>query len=488
MSRPTDRTLRRTLTRRQFLRQALVGGGLLASAGSGFRWLYNQRGRQNDYARTAALLEGLGTTTHTEVPPNILLIVADDLGYGDLGCYGNALISTPNLDMLAKEGLQLTDAYASAPLCSPSRAGLLSGRYPIRTHITLPLYPSGSPMDLAFRAAGARRYGVTGIPADEALLPEILQQRGYRTALVGKWHLGDRSPNLPNDRGFDLFYGAYYSNSAKRYAIYRNRDVVIPAPVDQDTLTQRLTQESLRFILDDQRRPFFLYYAQPFPHVPLHASRAFQGRSSAGLYGDVVEEIDWSVGVLLQALAEAGLAKNTLVIFTSDNGPWWEGSPGYTRGRKNLPFEGGYRVPFLARWPGVIPAGQTSRALTMNFDILPTCLDAAGIAVPDDRIIDGRTMLPVLQGKMDHLHETLFYYKGANLLGVRHGPWKYLRRHLTDNGGYASLRQGPFLFNLESDPNESYCQIASHPEIAAQLAAHLEAQDARLRANLRGWL
>jgi arylsulfatase A len=475
-------------SRRQFLKHAVFTGGALALGGTGFRLLANHTGRDYDMARTAALLDAVGPPAPGRRLPNIVLILTDDLGYGDLGCYNNTVIATPNIDGLAVQGTKLTNFYASAPLCSPSRAGLFSGRYPVRTHVTLPLYPAGSVMDLAFRASGQRPYGVQGIAPDEALLPKLLQKRGYRTGLVGKWHLGDHSPHLPNENGFDTFFGAYYSNSTEPYAIYRDSAVALPAPVDQNTLTQVLTDEACDFITASAGEPFFLAYAQPFPHVPLHASPAFRGTSAAGLYGDVIQEIDWSVGQVLDTLDAVGQGSNTLVIFTSDNGPWWEGNPGFTRGRKNLPFEGGFRVPFIARWPGVVPEGRRVEGMSMNFDIFATCLAVAGVSLPTDRIIDGRNMLPLLRGETGKLHDTLYYYKGNRLIGVRHGSYKYMRRHMTDNGGYASLQHGPFLFNLATDPNESYNLIESEPEIAAQLIDLLDTMDAGMRHNLRGWL
>jgi arylsulfatase A len=475
-------------SRRQFLKHAALAGGALALGGTGLRAVTNYAGRDYDMARTAALLAAVGPPAPGRRLPNIVIILTDDLGYGDLGCYNNIVIATPNIDGLAEQGTKITHFYASAPLCSPSRAGLFSGRYPVRTHVTLPLYPAGSVMDTAFRASGQRPYGVRGIAPDEALLPRLLQRRGYRTGLVGKWHLGDHSPHLPNENGFDTFFGAYYSNSSEPYAIYRDDIVALPAPVDQNTLTQVLTKEACDFITASAGEPFFLAYAQPFPHVPLHASPAFRGSSAAGLYGDVIQEIDWSVGQVLDTLDAVGQGGNTLVIFTSDNGPWWEGNPGFTRGRKNLPFEGGFRVPFIARWPGVVPEGRRVEGMSMNFDIFATCLSAAGIPQPTDRIIDGRNMLPLLRGETGKLHDTLYYYKGNRLIGVRHGSYKYMRRHMTDNGGYASLQHGPFLFNLATDPNESYSLIESEPEIAARLIDLLDSMDAEMRRNLRGWL
>jgi uncharacterized sulfatase len=476
------------LSRRRFLKGSLAAGGLLAAGGIGYRLFSNRAGRDFDVARTEAVLGGVRPDPQSGGLPNIVIILTDDLGYGDVGSFGSEAIRTPNLDQLAAEGVRMTSFCASAPLCSPSRAGLLAGRYPIRTHITMPLYPRGSVMDLLFGVTGTYTHGVRGIPEDEVLLPELLRQKGYSTGMLGKWHLGDISPHLPNENGFDFFYGAYYSNDETPYAIYRNSEIEVEAPADQSVLTQSFTREGIEFIEKNKDRQFFLYYAQPFPHIPLHASEAFRGRSEAGLYGDTVEEVDWSIGEILGTLREQGLDGNTIVFFMSDNGPWWQGSPGFKRGRKNLPFEGGLRVPFIARWPGVIPAGTVTDEMSMNFDVFATCLAAAGIPLPQDRIIDGEDILPVLQGQASSPHETLYYYKGRRLLGVRHRDWKYLRRHMTDNGGYASLSQGPFLFNLRSDPNESYSLIESEPEVAERLAKMMHDWDARMKANTRGWL
>ncbi|MBN1262391.1 MAG: sulfatase [Anaerolineae bacterium] len=483
---PTD-VSRHTFTRRDLLRYALAAGGVLLAGGAGGRAVRNAVRRDFDAARTGALLDRVEPADSAQLP-NIVLISADDLGYGDLGCYGAQAIRTPNVDRIAREGALMTQAYAAAPLCSPSRASLMTGRYPVRTLVTMPLYPAASFMDLVFNVGGVYPYGVRGIPQDEALLPELLQRRGYRTALLGKWHLGDTAPHRPTENGFDAFLGAYFSNDMEPYAIFRDDELAIPPPVDQSQLTPLLTREAVAFITANRERPFFLYYAQPFPHVPLHASEAFRGRSEAGLYGDCVEELDWSVGQILETLRDLDLDERTLVVFTSDNGPWWEGSPGGMRGRKNLPFEGGFRMPLVARWPGVIPPGVVSDAVSMNFDLFATCLGIAGVSLPGDRIVDGLDLLPVFKGESCEGHETLFYYKGNRLLGVRRGDWKYLRRHMTDNGGYASLHQGPFLFNLARDPDESYDLSASEPDVARRLAMLLDEQDAIVRANVRGWL
>jgi arylsulfatase A len=479
---------KRKLTRRGFLKGALAVGGALAAGGVGYRLFHDLTGRNYDAARSEALLAGIQPDEELDELPNIIIIFTDDLGYGDLGSFGSRAIKTPNLDHMAAEGARMTNFYATAPLCSASRAGLLSGRYPIRTHITMPLYPHYSFLDIMFNVTGTYTNGVRGIPEDEALLPEILQRRGYRTGMLGKWHLGDTPPHLPNDNGFDFFYGALYSNDMPPYAIYRNKEVELEAPADQNVLTQNLTREALTFIQENREVPFFLYYAQPFPHVPLHASAGFRGRSAAGLYGDAVEEIDWSVGEIFGLLRELDLDKRTLVLFTSDNGPWHQGNPGLTRGRKNLAFDGGFKVPFIARWPGVIPAGTVSDEISMNFDVFATCLAAAGAPPPADRIIDGRDILPVLKGKAPSPHDALYFYKGRTLTAVRRGDWKYRRRHTTDNSSYYPLQQGPFLFNLAIDPNESYSLIESEPEMARMLARMLDTWDAEMRRNPRGWL
>jgi arylsulfatase A-like enzyme len=407
------------------------------------------------------------------------------LGYGDLD---SPALDTPNLDRMAGEGARLTSFYASAALCTPSRAGMLTGRYPVRTHMTNPLYPAGHPMNLLMDVLGRYAYGVRGIPRDEILLPEVLSRRGYRTGMVGKWHLGDRAGHLPKDRGFDSFYGALYSNDVQPYAIYRNREIAIQPPADQNLLTRDCTREAEAFIRRHRDDPFFLYLAHPMPHEPVHASEDFRGRSSAGLYGDAVEELDWSVGQILDTLRELQLASKTLVVFTSDNGPWWQGNPGFARGRKMQTFEGGFRVPFVATWPGVIPAGTSSGEMSMNFDLFVACLQLAGAPAPSDRIIDGRDIMPVLASQSPSPHDTLLYHDTRTLVALRHKQWKYHRRRTTDNAGYWPLKQGPFLFDLDSDPNESYSLLESRPQLASELKAMLDASEAEMAANLRGWL
>ncbi len=473
------------VSRRTFLKNAAILGGVLVAGGAGYRQVHNHVGRNAQPARARAYLDSVQPSRHPEALPNIVIMLVDDLGYGDLE---SPALDTPNLDRMAAEGTRLTSFYATASVCTPSRAGLLTGRYPVRTLMTNPLFSTRDAMNLLMDVLGRYSYGVTGIPPDEVLLSEVLRRRGYRTGLVGKWHLGAKPGHLPNDRGFDSFYGVLWSNDDQPYAIYRDREIVAEAPADQDVLTLTFTRAAQDFIRSHQDDPFFLYLAHAMPHAPVHASRNFRGRSAAGLYGDAVQELDWSVGQILETLDQLGLAGKTLVIFTSDNGPWWQGNPGFARGRKLQTFEGGFRVPFIATWPGVIPPGTSTPEMSMNFDLFPTCLQLAGVPLPRDRIIDGRDIMPVLSGKSASPHDTLLFYDTRTLVGLRHQHWKYYRRYTIDNAAYWPLRQGPFLFDLDTDPNESYSLIESEPAIAVELAAMLEAHDAEIAANLRGWL
>jgi uncharacterized sulfatase len=470
------------------LKRILLLLAVLVVAGVAWRVYRDYQGRDFHPERSLSQLERIEASEDPSKLPNMLIIFVDDLGDGDLFGYGSSLFETPHLDRLADSGVRLNRFYSTAPVCTPSRAALLTGRYPIRSHMTLPVYPPGHPMGLFLNAIGRYPNSVTGVPEDELLLPELLRRRGYRTALVGKWHLGHCSPHLPNDNGFEFFYGVLYSNDVTPFAIYRNQEVEVPAPANQNLLTQLYTSNAVRFIEDHAEEPFFLLLAHTMVHEPIHASTAFRGKSVAGLYGDAVEELDWSVGEIMRTLAENGLGEKTLLIFTSDNGPWWQGNPGESRGRKTNVMEGGFRVPFVARWPGVIPEGLVSEERGVNFDLFPTCLEIAGVPLPDDRIIDGKNLLPVLTGTARSPHETFFYYFGHELVAVRHQEWKYHRRYMSDNGGYPLFRQGPFLFDLARDPEESYSLIDSEPEVAKRLEGMLDDWDTRVTENVRGWL
>jgi arylsulfatase A-like enzyme len=440
---------------------------------------------RRDFLRTSALVSaGLlaGPEARAQVAkagglPNLVLIIADDLGWGDLGCYGSQSIATPHLDRLAIEGARMTNFFSSASVCSPSRAGLLTGRYPPRTGITQVLFPHNSAMDLALRLFGVP----AGLPLDEVTLADLLRRRGYATAGIGKWHLGDLPEYRPIQRGFDYSFGPLYSNDMEPFELYQGNEVVEPAPADQDLLTQKYTAEALGFIERSQPKPFFLYLPHTFPHRPLHASKEFRGSSQAGLYGDTVEEIDFSTGQILEALARHGLDQNTLILFTSDNGPWFQGSPGGYRGRKNETFDGGMRVPLLARWPGRIPPGQVTDGMAMNIDLFTTLLAAAGAPPPSDRPIDGQDLLPLLAGNSPSPHQALYFYQGSELQAIRVGNWKFHRRHRVLV--YPFGKQGPWLFDLEKDPNESYDCSLKYPEKARKLEQMMQDWEATFQAR-----
>ena len=413
--------------------------------------------------------------------PNIVLINADDLGYGDLGCYGSTAIRTPNIDSLADDGMKFTDFYACSPVCSPSRFGLLTGRYPIRIGLHAALFPTHMPLkvrmtDRFYETLGEvglldlkkKGYAV-GIPEDEITIAEILKERGYKTGMVGKWHLGDEKPYLPTDNGFDSFFGVPYSNDMVPYPLYRDEEIIEEDIADQGTLTKRYTEEALTFIDENHEEPFFFYFAHTFPHIPLHASEDFLGTSAGGLYGDTVEEVDWSVGKVLTKLDELGLTDNTIVIFTSDNGPWYEGSPGDLRGGKGVSYEGGFRVPMIIRWPGVVFPGSACDEMANNMDFFPTLAVAAGAQLPDDREIDGMDITRLLTDSGPTPHEAFFFYHYDEVQGVRWGDWKYLRKLNVYDWPSNLQRKGPWLFNMKTDPQERYDLTETYPDIAQKL-------------------
>ncbi len=421
-------------------------------------------------------------------PPNIVLVFVDDMGHGDISCFGSQAIHTPNLDDLAAHGVKMHNFYAASSVCSPSRFSCLTGRYPYRGFVNGVFFPRSHPIG-KFMSPLTFPHGVRGILPDEVTVAEALQAGGYKTGIFGKWHLGDHSPYLPNEKGFDHFFGSYYSNDMKPYAYYRNEELVIEAPADQTRLTKEITREILTFIDENHDSPFFVYYPSPFPHHPVHASEAFTGSSKGGAYGDCVQEIDWSVGEIRKKLAEYGLTENTLVIFTSDNGPWYEGSPGFHRGRKGNNFDGGQIVPFIASWPGAIPQGIDVHAAAMNIDFFPTILKMAGIPLPVDREIDGLDILPLLQGEMEQSpHEELYFVGMKKVMGLRsRDNFKYYDKHRSENSTYWVAKQGPFLFDLNCDQNESYNVMTHFPEKGANMGEMLEARRAQMASNPRGW-
>ena len=407
-------------------------------------------------------------------PPNIVIIFADDLGYGDLGVYGHPLIRTPRLDTLAAEGLKLTSFYASAPVCSASRYSLLTGRYAIRAGINGALMPEST----------------NGLGADETTIADILKRAGYRTGMVGKWHLGNRPGFFPTEHGFDSYYGLLYSNDMVRpwvqtdvpLRLFRGTQE-LPGDVDMASLTERYTEEAVAFIREHRSRPFFLYLAHSMPHVPLGVSPRFAGRSANGRYGDVVEMLDWSTGQVLDALRDAGIERNTLVIFTSDNGPWMDmpprmlveprivrtdaGSAGPLRGSKGTTWEGGTRVPFLARWPGRIRAGAVSSDVATTMDILPTIAGIAGVQLPAERAVDGQDIRAFLEGRAPSPVEWYFYNYNGRVEGVRDRRWKL---HLTFPEKSEPVAA---LFDLLADPSERWDVAAEHPDVVSRLRERL---------------
>jgi arylsulfatase A-like enzyme len=424
-----------------------------------------------------------------EDQPNIVVIFTDDLGYGDLGSFGHPTIQTPHLDRLAAEGMKLTSFYVASSVCTPSRAALLTGRLPVR---------SGMSGDAKRRVLYPHHEG--GLPANEVTLAEAMQEAGYATGCIGKWHLGVGEEHIPNSQGFDYYYGLLYSNDMnieegrhRRSAsmnpnadpawydipLYRNRDI-IERPVDQNTLTKRYTEESVKFIRENRNRSFFLYLAHSMPHVPLFASAAFKDRSVRGRYGDTIEEIDGGVGAIIQALREEGLAEKTLLIFTSDNGPWlrmeiYGGSAGLLRDGKGGCWEGGFRVPAIAWWPGRIEAGAVCSDMMSTMDLWPTLVGIAGAKVPEDRVMDGIDMSATLLGKEANSRQLFYFYRGNELYAVRKGSYK---AHFKTWDGYSSVptesHDPPLLFNLDKDPSEMHNIAAGNETIVRELVEAAE--------------
>ncbi len=425
--------------------------------------------------------------------PNIVFILFDDLGYGDLGAgaEGSTMLATPHIDKLAADGVVLTDFYSPSPVCTPSRTGYLTGRLGPRAGLPNLVFPTGSVRDDVFHAL-FNPDGHVRLPAEEITLADLLKAAGYATGMVGKWHLGDRSPSLPNDMGFDSYFGAHYSNDMKPFALYANRDIAVAAPVDQHYLTERYTQAATRFIEQHAQAPFFLYFAHNFPHDPLFVRKERSGTSKAGLYGDVVEELDDSVGAIVATLQRTGNLENTLIIISSDNGPWFLGDAGNQRGRKGNTFEGGMRVPFIAHWPAAIPAGRTEHAMAMGIDLLPTVLDLLQLPPPPDRALDGRSILPVLTQGGPSPHDYLYYYDGEILFAVRDARFKYRAAagvlYGTDQLPVGiTMPMKEWLFDLAADPREAYDTSDRNPEDLARLRAAFEARNREMADNARGW-
>jgi arylsulfatase A len=432
----------------------------------------------------AATIAGLAPRLRADAPdvvtPNIILIFTDDLGYGDLACYGSTKHRTPHIDRMAAEGLKLTSFYTIGSVCTPSRAALMTGSYAHRVNMHV-----NSAGDFSVLLVGEAK----GLHPDEITIAEVLKDRGYATACIGKWHLGDQPEFLPTRQGFDLWFGIPFSNDMGRQIrpMYRGdprfeypplplmRDEqVIETEPDQSQLTRRYTDEAIAFIRDHKDRPFFLYLAHAMPHWPHYASEPFRGRSANGIYGDCIEELDASTGRILHTLAELNLDRRTLVIFTSDNGalPADGGSNAPLGGAKGWVHEGGMRVPCIVRWPGGMAAGRVSDEIVTAMDFLPTFAELAGGRVPADRVIDGRSVAALLRGDAEARspHEAFHYYLRDQLMAVRAGPWKLVvaRR-------YGALLEAPHLFNLETDPVEQQNVASAHPDVVRDLTARIEA-------------
>jgi len=441
----------------------------------------NRRGFLKTFCKSAAVAAIAGYNTVPLVAdenkknklPNIVVIFADDLGYGDLGCFGHPTIQTPNLDRMAAEGMKFSQFYSAAPVCTPSRAALLTGRLPIRNGMC-----SDRRRVLFPNSAG-------GLPETEITIASALKTAGFTTCCIGKWHLGHLPPFLPTRRGFDCYFGIPYSNDMRPSPLMRNEET-IEEPADQTTLTRRYTEEALQFIQKNKHKPFFLYFPHTFPHVPLFASGDFKDKSLRGLYGDVVEELDWSVGKILDTLRQNRLAENTLVFFTSDNGPWLiknldGGSAGLLRGGKGSTWEGGMREPCIAWWPGKIKPNTTNSSLASTMDIFTTCLELAGVPVPEDRIIDGVNILPALLGTGPSPRNVMFFYRGTKIMAVRKGPWK---AHFITQAGYGEEpkeHDPPLLFNLEYDPSEKFDVADKNPQVLADIQMTVELHKKNLK-------
>jgi len=380
--------------------------------------------------------------------PNVVLVFLDDMGYGDMGRMGGTVVATPNMDAVGAGGVTCRHMYAAAPVCTPSRAALLTGRYPQRVGLPRVLFPHDG----------------QGLPAWERTLPELLRERGYRSGAYGKWHLGCRPEHNPVRHGFDEFFGLLYSNDMNPLHLFDGEREMAGVP-DQATLTRDYTDHAIDFIERHADEPFFCYLAHTMPHIPLHVEAEFRGRSAGGTYGDTLECIDFHLGRLLDHLTELGLDEHTMVIVTSDNGPWFEGSTGGLRGRKFESWEGGVRMPFVARWAGQIPADTYSDQPACFIDLAPTLARLAGASMPTDRPVDGVDIFGLLRGE-PMPERALYFLNGWVVNAVRQGRWKL---HV-DRFPEPNPRELPQLFDLVGDPGESYNVANLYPETVKQLA------------------
>jgi len=402
--------------------------------------------------------------------PNVIVMICDDLGYGDLGCYGSRIV-TKNIDRLAGEGVRFTHHSTPHPVCSASRAALLTGLYPTRVNAP----GAFSPLD------------VDGMSTDAATLPGVLKDSGYKTMAIGKWHLGHAEQYWPTNRGFDDFYGVPYSVDMAPLPLMQDRKI-LEDDADRDLLTRKYTDAAVSFLRQSHAKPFFLYVAYSYPHIPLHSSGNFRGRSKLGSYGDAMEEIDWSVGEIMNTLKQTGLEKDTLVLFTSDHGPWYEGSTGELRGRKGSTYEGGVRVPMIATMPGSLPKGKVVDAVTSHMDIMPTLANLCEAKLPG-RALDGVDIWDAFSGgQVSQVRKALLSFSGWDLQTVRAGKWKLhvsrlnvpLYLPIPKQGRINCALQHPELYDLSEDPKESYNIADRHPDVVAALQKSVEEQVADL--------
>ena len=441
---------------------------------------------------TCLLLILIWGCKHTEpksnISPNVLIILTDDMGYGDISCYDKEAASTPHIDKLAEEGVLCTDFYVPTPYCAPSRATLLTGRFPLRHGVIRNPAPDAGINDV-------------GIGAEEVLLGELFQSKGYSTKLIGKWHLGHKAEFFPVKHGFDEYYGILYSNDMRPVQIIENMDTV-EHPVDQAYLTQKYTKEAIRFIKESSGSPFFLHLCHAMPHKPLAASPDFYTPETLeDLYHDVIRELDWSTGQIMDALKKEGILEHTIVIFMSDNGGTFGGNNGLLKGKKATNWEGGVRVPFIIRYPRILPSGSVVQVPCWSPDIFPTLLSLTGIPMPEGLSIDGEQIVDVLQGEKQ-VHSAIFTMRGDEIRTIRKGDWKlFLKKpkffvpvdlatwsdwrgpdgtsiiapyEQADPSMYPGVKPekmegDKFLFNLREEVSEMTNRSVTHPDISAEL-------------------
>ncbi|MFK8019960.1 MAG: sulfatase [Pseudomonadales bacterium] len=485
-----------------------LGAALLISVIAAALWFgskiffYQQQDNETHLLEKQSYLEKIGKLDRAAGRPNVVFILFDDLGYGDLGFTGSTAIRTPAMDELARDGVNMTQYYSPAPVCTPARAGLLTGRFPVRAGMPNVVFPSSSPISNIGKLSGTNNR----FPAEEITIADALKAAGYATGMVGKWHLGDQSPSLPNDMGFDSFFGALYSNDMVPFALYRDRNIEVKAPADQTRLNEWYGNEAERFIEQNKSRPFFLYFAHNYPHIPLYTPDDDKGRSSAGVYGDVVEGLDDVVARVTATLKANGVFENTILLISSDNGPWYQGSPGNSRGRKADAYEGGVHVPMIVNWPAKLKGGKTLKGISMGMDWFPTLLDWLNIPLPTDRIIDGKSLTAMLERaeKDDGLgesleeyqnspHSFLYFFQGEKLQAIRNDRYKYFGKHKFYYGGgnmpvAAGIPKGPWLFDTVTDHNESYDVSMTRAELTQSMQKVLAAKQLEMIENTRGWL